>query len=260
MVAGNRGCRSGRWRCRFKSAVAHRRDPSASLARPALSRPERAWPFAVDWRVLLARCGRPVLPDLGTARRVNPEPKDPRGGSTWALARMVIVCRPSAPRRRPARPPSATRSVPARAASSEGCGVQNSRMAEAMASSRSRSSSVLRAALLWPERVTTGAAFEQVDGGPAIPTDGATSSTRRCDGRTAPRRRYISGFADTGVPSTSGGLMGVRGSGSGPSPPAGTTSTSSRPRTTPLGPPPYGSNYERLQQVKPSMTRTTYSA
>jgi hypothetical protein len=43
---------------------------------------ERAWPFAVDWRVLLARCGRPVLPDLGTARRVNPEPKDPKGGLT----------------------------------------------------------------------------------------------------------------------------------------------------------------------------------
>src|SRR5215211_3340545 len=44
-----------------QGAVAHRRDPSASLSRPALSRPERAWPFVVDWRVLLARCGRPVL-------------------------------------------------------------------------------------------------------------------------------------------------------------------------------------------------------
>jgi hypothetical protein len=43
---------------------------------------ERAWPFAVDWRVLLARSRRPVLPDLGTARRVNPEPKDPKGRLT----------------------------------------------------------------------------------------------------------------------------------------------------------------------------------
>jgi hypothetical protein len=65
-----------------RSAVAHRRDPSASLTRPAPSRPERAWPFAVDWRVLLARSRRPVLPDLGTARRVNPEPKDPKDGLT----------------------------------------------------------------------------------------------------------------------------------------------------------------------------------
>jgi hypothetical protein len=64
-----------------RSAVAHRRDPSASLTRPAPSRPERAWPFAVDWRVLLARSRRPVLP-LGTARRVNPGPKDPKDGLT----------------------------------------------------------------------------------------------------------------------------------------------------------------------------------
>jgi hypothetical protein len=63
-----------------RSAVAHRRDPSASLARSAPSRAGRAWPFAVDSRVLLARSWRPVLPDLGTARRVNPEPKDRSAG------------------------------------------------------------------------------------------------------------------------------------------------------------------------------------
>ena len=63
-----------------RSAVAHRRDPSASLIRPAPSRPERAWPFAVDWRVLLARSRRPVLPDLGTARRSTPSRRTRRAG------------------------------------------------------------------------------------------------------------------------------------------------------------------------------------
>ena len=67
---------------------------------------------------------------------------------------------------------------------------------EAIASSRARSSSVPRAALLWPERVTPVRRRGRVRAGrwwPATPTDGASSSTRRCDGRTAPRRRYIGG-------------------------------------------------------------------
>lgn len=58
------------------------RVPGTHKARPAPAVTERAWPFAVDWRVLLARSRRPVLPDLGTARRVNPEPKEPKGGLT----------------------------------------------------------------------------------------------------------------------------------------------------------------------------------
>jgi len=200
------------------------------------------------------------IADLGTARRVNPEPKDPKGGltrldgpgtsrlatarpgvdgcqvpaaggavrlratvSTDAGTRVRMMWTPSAgrgqlgrPRRwgaGPRRPvdagpgphgdrlpavssppltckaPSATRSVPARAASSEGCEAQNSRMAEAMASSRARSSSVTRAALLWPERVTPvrrRGRVEEVDGGPrpspmarTHPPGGATGGRHR---------------------------------------------------------------------------------
>jgi hypothetical protein len=37
---------AGRWRCRSGARSPTARDPSASLARPAPSRPERAWPFA----------------------------------------------------------------------------------------------------------------------------------------------------------------------------------------------------------------------
>ena len=85
--------------------------------------------------------------------------------------------------------PLATRSVPARAASSEGRGVQNSRMAEAMASGRARSSSVPRAALALAGEGDAGpatAAFEQVDGGPrpppmarTYPPGGATGGRHR---------------------------------------------------------------------------------
>jgi hypothetical protein len=45
VVAGNRGVRSGRWRCRSGARSPTACDPSASLPRPAPSRPERAWPF-----------------------------------------------------------------------------------------------------------------------------------------------------------------------------------------------------------------------
>jgi hypothetical protein len=46
VVAGNRGVRSGRWRCRSGARSPTACDPSASLPRPAPSRPGRAWPFA----------------------------------------------------------------------------------------------------------------------------------------------------------------------------------------------------------------------
>ena len=49
-VAGNRGGRSGRWRCRSGARSPTARDPSASLTRPAPSRPERAWPCAYPGR------------------------------------------------------------------------------------------------------------------------------------------------------------------------------------------------------------------
>jgi hypothetical protein len=62
-----------------RGAVAYRRDPSASLTRPALSRPVRAWAFAVDWRVLLARSRRPVLPDLGNGQAGQPRAEGPEG-------------------------------------------------------------------------------------------------------------------------------------------------------------------------------------
>ena len=80
VVAGNRGVRSGRWRCRSGTRSPTACDPSASLPRPAPSLPERAWPFAVGWRVLLARSRRPVLPDLGTARRSTPSRRTRRAG------------------------------------------------------------------------------------------------------------------------------------------------------------------------------------
>ena len=66
-----------------RSAVAHRRDPSTSLTRSAPSRLERAWPFAVDWRVLLARS--PAAGYCRTWERpggATPEPKDPKDGLT----------------------------------------------------------------------------------------------------------------------------------------------------------------------------------
>ena len=301
VVAGNRGVRSGRWRCRSGRG----RPPPRPVGISVQARSVTAG-AGLAFRGRLAGAPGPLraagIADLGTARRVNPEPKDPKGGltrldgpgtsrlatarpgvdgcqvpaaggavrlratvSTDAGTRVRMMWTPSAGRGQSGRPrrwgagprrpvdagpgphgdrlpavssppltckaPSAPRSVPARAASSEGCEVQNSRMAEAMASSRARSSSVPRAALLWPERVTPVRRRGRVRAGrwwPATPTDGANSSTRRCDGRTAPRRRYIGGFAGTGAPSTSRGLMGVRRSGSGllhrrelPQPPAG---------------------------------------
>jgi hypothetical protein len=189
-----------------RSAVAHRRDPSASLARPAPSRPERAWPFAADWRVLLARSRRPVLPDLGTARRVNPEPKDPKDGLTRldgpgtcrpATARPgVDGCRVPAAGGRLAPGHRLHRRRHAGADDADPLGQDADNQTEAIASSRARSSSVPRAALLWPERVTPVRRRGRVRAGrwwPATPTDGANSSTRRCEGRTAPRRRYIGG-------------------------------------------------------------------
>jgi hypothetical protein len=56
MVAGNRG---PVWPLEvpLRDAVAHRCDPSASLPRPAPSRPERAWPFTYR------HAHRPALPD-----------------------------------------------------------------------------------------------------------------------------------------------------------------------------------------------------
>jgi hypothetical protein len=147
----------------------------------------------------------------------------------------VIVCRPSAPRRRPARP-LATRSVPARAASSEGCGVQNSRMAEAMASSRARSSSVPRAALLWPERVTPVRRPGRVRAGrwwPATPhrwRELIHQEVRRADGTATPLHRWVRRYRrpfDLTWPYGSAWER-IR-----PSPPAGTTSTSSRQHLVP---------------------------
>jgi hypothetical protein len=44
------GGRSGRWRCRSGARSPTACDPSASLPRPAPSRPERAWPFAYPAR------------------------------------------------------------------------------------------------------------------------------------------------------------------------------------------------------------------
>ena len=48
------GVRSGRWRCRSGARSPTARDPSASLPRPAPSRPERAWPLVPGTRI-----GRP---------------------------------------------------------------------------------------------------------------------------------------------------------------------------------------------------------
>jgi hypothetical protein len=50
------GVRSGRWRCRSGARSPTACDPSASLPRPAPSRPERAWPFAYPGR---SSAGRP---------------------------------------------------------------------------------------------------------------------------------------------------------------------------------------------------------
>jgi hypothetical protein len=44
------GVRSGRWRCRSGARLPTACDPSASLPRPAPSRPERAWPFGYPAR------------------------------------------------------------------------------------------------------------------------------------------------------------------------------------------------------------------
>jgi hypothetical protein len=63
-----------------RSAVAHRRDPSTSLTRSAPSRQERAWPFAVDWRVLLARSPAAGIAGPGNDQAGQPEPKDPKDG------------------------------------------------------------------------------------------------------------------------------------------------------------------------------------
>jgi hypothetical protein len=49
------GVRSGRWRCRSGTRSPTACDPSASLLRPAPSRPERAWPFGVAGTLI----GRP---------------------------------------------------------------------------------------------------------------------------------------------------------------------------------------------------------
>ena len=57
VVAGNRGVRSGRWRCRSGARSPTACDPSASLLRPAPSRPERAWPLGSR------HAHRPALPD-----------------------------------------------------------------------------------------------------------------------------------------------------------------------------------------------------
>jgi hypothetical protein len=59
---GTREDRSGRWRCRSGTRSPTARDPSASLPRPAPSRPERAWPFANPARALAGP------PRTGTAR------------------------------------------------------------------------------------------------------------------------------------------------------------------------------------------------
>jgi hypothetical protein len=97
VVAGNRGGPVWPLEVPVRDRSPTACDPSASLTGPALSRPERARPSAVDWRGLLARCGRPVLPDLGTARRVNPEPKDPKGGLTRLDGPGTSRRRPPAP-------------------------------------------------------------------------------------------------------------------------------------------------------------------
>jgi hypothetical protein len=63
-VAGEPGgVRSGRWRCRSGTRSPTARDPSASLPRPAPSRPERAWPFAYPARVSAG------LPERTSSRR-----------------------------------------------------------------------------------------------------------------------------------------------------------------------------------------------
>jgi hypothetical protein len=63
VVAGTRGVRSGRWRCRSGARLPTACDPSASLPRPAPSRPERAWPLGYPAR---SSAG---LPERSSSRR-----------------------------------------------------------------------------------------------------------------------------------------------------------------------------------------------
>jgi hypothetical protein len=188
-----------------RSAVAHRRDPSASLARPA---PVTAG-AGLAFRGRLAGAPRP-LPAAGIARPGNGQAGQPRAegpeGRVDAAGRPrylptgdrpgVDGCRVPAAGGRLAPGHRLHRRRHAGADDADPLGQDADNQTEAIASSRARSSSVPRAALLWPERVTPVRRRGRVRAGrwwPATPTDGASSSTRRCEGRTAPRRRYIGG-------------------------------------------------------------------
>jgi hypothetical protein len=106
VVAGNRGVRSGRWRCRSGARLPTACDPSASLPRPVPSRPERAWPFAYPAR---SSAGPPrtnqqpsctVYPSRASSLRSSL--RDPYGGvavrsgssraraSCWLASRAVL--------------------------------------------------------------------------------------------------------------------------------------------------------------------------
>jgi hypothetical protein len=96
--------------------------------------------------------------------------------STRARARMVTVWRPVSSWSSTCQAPSATRSVPARAASSAGCGVRNSRMQLAAASSRARSSSLPSATPGLASEDDTGAGGQ---GGWGSTPPGAATAPRR---------------------------------------------------------------------------------
>jgi hypothetical protein len=97
VVAGNRGVRSGRWRCRSGTRSPTACDPSASLTGPAVSRPERARPSAVDWRGAPRPLRASGIAGPGNGQAGQPRAEGPKGGLTRLYGPGTSRRRPPAP-------------------------------------------------------------------------------------------------------------------------------------------------------------------